>query len=180
MDNIRSAQAGDQRAFQRLVEQHADPVRRVVISMLGEGPEAEDVAQEVFVRLYRSLDKFAGTAQLSTYLHRVAINLSLDTLKKQKRRRRWQLPFGQKAEQAANELADPDVQVEREELKEGIRKALLQLKPESRVVITLRLIQGYSVQETADILDIPVGTVASRLSRAQQKLQEVLKAEGWQ
>lgn len=180
MDNIRAAQAGEQRAFQYLVEQHADQVRRVVISMLGEGPEAEDVAQEVFVRLYRSLCNFAGTAQLSTYLHRVAVNLSLDTLKKQKRRRRWYLPFGQQAEQAANELADPDQQIERQELNEGIGKALLQLTPDFRAVITLRLVQGYSVQETADMLDIPVGTVASRLARAQRKLQEILKAEGWQ
>jgi RNA polymerase sigma-70 factor (ECF subfamily) len=179
MDDIRAAKAGNQLAFRRLVDQHADQVRRTVVSMLGEGPAAEDVAQEVFIRLYGSLKSFEGSAQLSTYLHRIAINLSLDALKKQKRRQRWQLPFGKSAERVANEWADPDVQSERRELQEGIKKALLQLRPEFRAVVTLRLVQGYTVQETAAILNVPSGTVASRLARAQRKLQELLRAEGW-
>lgn len=179
MEAIQAAKAGDQGAFRRLVEQHADPVRRTVISMLGEGPLAEDVAQEVFIRLYRSLGKFQGAAQLGTYLHRVAINLSLDTIKQQQRRRRWQLPFGKNTELMAKGIADPDVQFERQDLREGIARALRQLTPEFRAVVTLRLVQGYSVQETASILDIPIGTVASRLARAQRKLQELLRVEGW-
>ena len=176
---IRAAQRGDHRAFQSLVAQHTDQVRRTVIGMLGEGPVAEDVAQEVFIRLFRSLDQFAGTAQLSTYLHRVAINLSLDTLKKQERRRRWQLPFGKNTVQETSDLADPISWVEQQELQDGIARALQQLSPDFRAVVLLRLVQGYPVAETASMLGIPEGTVASRLARAQQQLRHILRTEGW-
>lgn len=179
METIKAARSGDHRAFQRLVEQHADRVRRTVIGMLGEGPLAEDVAQEVFIRLFASLHKFRGGAQLSTYLHRVAINLSLDKIKQQKRRRRWQFSLGEYAGSGSHEIADSGKQIQRLELKDGLANALSRLTPEFRAVVTLRLIQGYSVQETANMLEIPMGTVASRLARAQKKLKEILQAEGW-
>jgi RNA polymerase sigma-70 factor (ECF subfamily) len=109
----------------------------------------------------------------------VAINLSLDTLKKQERRRRWQLPFGKNTVQETSDLADPISWVEQQELQDGIARALQQLSPDFRAVVLLRLVQGYPVAETASMLGIPEGTVASRLARAQQQLRHILRTEGW-
>lgn len=175
IEYIRAAQNGDQRAFSWLVGQHADQVRRTVVSMLGEGPQAEDVAQEVFIRLHRSLKDFKADARMSTYLYRIAINLSLDAIKKRKRRRVWQLPGGKDQDQAMQQITDDNAGVERQDLQDSIRYALQKLEPDFRAVVTLRLIQGYNVQETADMLGIPQGTVASRLARAQKQLRALLK-----
>ncbi len=173
---IEQARRGEQSAFKTLVLRHEQQVRATVIGMLGEVPEAEDVAQEVFIRFYRSLEKFRGEAELSTYLSRIAINLSLTALKKrQKHHLRvaaidgdWQdLPLEDKA-------AHPD----RHDDQELVQRALSMLEPDFRAVVVLRMIQGYSTQETADMLNIPMGTVGSRLSRAQLQLKEIL--EKWQ
>ena len=83
---IAKAQKGDPFAFRQLVEAHAGQVRKTVIGMLGEGPEAEDTAQEVFIRLHKALPKFKGDAQLATYLHRIAINLAISVINKRKKR----------------------------------------------------------------------------------------------
>lgn len=174
IEYIRAAQKGDQRAFTWLVEQHADQVRKTVVSMLGEGPQAEDVAQEVFIRLHRSLKNYKADARLATYLHRIAINLSLDAIKKRKRRKLWQSPFGRDEVQ---QIADDSASVERQDLQDAIRYAIQQLEPDFRAVVTLRLIQGYSVKETSEMLGVPMGTVASRLARAQKQLQAWLKSD---
>lgn len=173
-DWIRRAQQGDNKAFQLLVEQYAQTVRKTVIGMLGEGGVAEDVAQEVFIRLHKALPKFRGEAQLSTYIHRIAVNLSLTELKKQQRRRKWQLPFNRETTVQTNRITEEDQQA-RKDLKDVIDLALQQIDPDFRAVVVLRLVQGYSLKETAHILNIPEGTVASRLARGQKKLQQILR-----
>lgn len=173
-DWIRQAQKGDQKAFQLLVEHYALPVRKTVIGMLGEGAIAEDIAQEVFIRLHKALPKFRGDAQLSTYIHRIAVNLSLTELKKQQRRRKWQLPFNKETSPQTQQVRGED-QEARTDLKDLIDMALQEIDAEFRVVVILRLVQGYSLKETAQILNIPTGTVASRLARGQKKLQQILR-----
>ena len=142
--------------------------------MLGEGAVAEDIAQEVFIRLHKALPKFRGDAQLSTYIHRIAVNLSLTELKKQQRRRKWQLPFSKETNAQTQQISEEDQQA-RTDLKDLIDMALKQLDAEFRVVVVLRLVQGYSLNETAQLLNIPTGTVASRLARGQKKLQQILR-----
>ncbi len=169
---IRQAQAGDQNAFRKIVEQHQQRVRAIVQGMLGDTAEADDVAQEVFIKLHRSLSQFRGEAKLSTYLSRVAINLSLNELKRRKRKSRW-LTFIRTGGPEAG-LSDHSADPERQEIRDALQKALQRLEPEFRAVVLLRLVDGYSVKETADILQLPEGTVASRLARAQQKLRTIL------
>lgn len=168
-DLIEQARNGDEQAFRQLVERHQQRVRATAISMLGSVPEAEDVAQETFIRFHRALQDFRGEAKLSTYLSRIAINLSLNELKRKQRSQRW-LTFSRTDEATPDLSASPD----RQDLKDSLQKALQMLRPDSRAVVTLRLVEGYSVQETADILKLPKGTVASRLARAQQQLRKIL------
>lgn len=175
MELIKQARAGNDLAFQQLVQQHEQQLRATVVGMLGNVPEADDVAQEVFVRFYKSLEDFRGEAQLNTYLTRIAINLSLNELKRRQRKNK-RLIFFQKNEKAL-QIEDTAVNPQRQDTKELVHKALQQLEPDFRTIIVLRMIDGYSVKETAEILKLPNGTVASRLARAQKKLKEVL--QGW-
>ena len=137
--------------------------------MLGSTPEAEEVAQDVFVRFYRSMDQFQGNAKLSTYLTRIAINLSLNALKARQRRLKR---FSSWVDPVREPIADDHgKQLEWREL---LQWALGQLKQDQRTVAVLRLVDGYPLKEIAQILDIPIGTVASRLKRAQDKLRTLL------
>lgn len=160
------AQKGDWQAFKELVTRHEGKVAGVVQSMLGKTQEAEDVGQEVFVRFYESLRKFRGEAALGTYLVRIAINLSLNELKRRKRQ------FQVFVHEEATHLAAPDE--DRLALSELLEIEVNKLDPEFKAVLMLRLHQGYSTEETAEILGIPLGTVLSRLARAQQKLRDRL------
>lgn len=171
---ISSAQGGDPHAFRQLVDAHADQVRKTVTAMLGEGPEAEDTAQEVFIRLHKSLPNFKGDAQLATYLHRIAINLSINVLNKRKKRNNWRLSFNTQRENQIARIPDRDNHAQRSDLQDLLEKALQSLDTEFRSVVVLRLVQGYSSKETAKILSIPEGTVASRLARAQKKLRQLM------
>jgi RNA polymerase sigma-70 factor (ECF subfamily) len=171
---IQRSKAGESVAFKQLVERHEQQVRAIIMGMLGNTPEARDVAQEVFIRFYKSLDSFRGDAKLSTYLSRIAINLSLNELKrKQKRQKRYL--FFQKDEKEL-QIEDRSSQAEAMETRDWIQQGLAQLEPEFKTIIVLRLMEGYSVKETAEILKLPQGTVASRLARAQKKLSTILRA----
>lgn len=174
---IKEARAGNQVAFKCLVERYEDRVATTVTSMLGRNAEAEDVGQETFIRFYKALDSFRGDSSVSTYLNRIAINLSLNALK---RRKRFFARFQQTDEENMAALQSTTLQsttpdAENTEKGHLIQKAILQLKPAFRAVIVLRLIEGYSTKETAELLDLPIGTVLSRLSRAQLKLRDKLR-----
>ena len=150
-------------AFKMLVIRHEGKVAGVVHSLLGNTPEAEDVGQEVFIRFYDALSKFRGESSVGTYLVRIAINLSLNELKRRKRNSAQYAPI----ESASGTRETED----KLDLREHLQYAFTQLNPEFKSVATLRLIEGYSTEETAEILGVPTGTVLSRLARAQQKLR---------
>lgn len=175
------ARRGEERAFRLLVEQYEGRVASVVTAMLGPGDEAEDVGQETFIRFYRSLGRFRGEAGLGTYLTRIAINLSRNALR---RRRRETTRFESRddpgfgtAEAAAGSDAGVGDEVERRERARRVRRAVDRLDGKHRAVVVLRMMEGYSTKETAAILEIPEGTVLSRLSRAMRKLEADLGPE---
>jgi RNA polymerase sigma-70 factor (ECF subfamily) len=163
---VEGAKRGEELAFKQLVSRHEGKVAGVVKSMLGSTPEADDVGQEVFVRFYQSLDKFKGESALSTYLIRIAINLSLNEIKRRKRR-----GFLFAREEEGHAVKSPD---DKSDVKEIVTLELNKLEPDFQSVVTLRMMEGYSTEETAEILGIPLGTVLSRLSRAQKKLKLAL------
>jgi len=174
---VRKAQNGDKNAFKELVEQNERRVAATVIGMLGNCPEADDVGQETFIRFYQSLEKFRGESSVGTFLTRIAINLSLNELKRRKRRNTHFFSRGGEKLETAPDKKD---RKNKQELKEIVHLGIEQLNPKYRAVVVLRLIEGYSTKETAQILRLPVGTVLSRLARAQKKLKEILTPLYWE
>ncbi len=172
---VRSSLEGDRQAFEEIVNRYRGMVARTIKGMLGDAIYAEDVGQEVFIRLYRSLADFRGDSRLSTYIQRIAVNLTLNELK---RRKRFLSLFSRKEnpEMQNMEISGQDY-MERKEAEEIVHTALKKLNPDFRLVVTMRMLQGYSTKDTAEILDLPVGTVLSRLARAQEQLKEILKKQ---
>lgn len=142
-----------------------------MIGMLGHTTEAEDVGQETFVRFYQSLNQFRGESKIGTYLTRIAINLSLNEIRRRKRRRNL---FFSKNESTIENVPDTHDLKDQKETNKLVQWGLQKLPPNFQSVIVLRLIDGYSTEETAKILNLPLGTVLSRLARAQKKLKEIL------
>jgi len=163
---------GDKRAFGEIVDRYRKMVARTVKGMLGDSVFAEDIGQEVFINLYYSLKEFRGDSKLSTYIQKIAVNLTLNEIK---RRKRFFSLFTQKGNDEMHEfeIADRNNE-ERNEASEIVNKALMQMDPKFRIILTMRMLQGYSTKETAEILDLPLGTVLSRLSRAQEQLKSIL------
>jgi RNA polymerase sigma-70 factor (ECF subfamily) len=169
---VKESLNGDKNAFGEIVNRYQKMVARTVKGMLGDSVFAEDIGQEVFINLYYSLSEFRGEAKLSTYIQKIAVNLTLNEIK---RRKRFFSLFSQKAnnEMYEFEIADYDTE-ERKEASEIVNKALMGLDPKFRIIVTMRMLQGYTTKETAEILKLPLGTVLSRLSRAQEQLRNIL------
>jgi RNA polymerase sigma-70 factor (ECF subfamily) len=170
---VKASIDGDKLAFGEIVNRYQKMVARTVKGMLGDSVYSEDIGQEVFVNLYNSLSGFRGEAKLSTYIQRIAVNLTLNEIK---RRKRFFSMFSHKGsdEMSEYDVADPENE-EKREAKEIVNKALMSLDPKFRIIVAMRLLQGYSTKETAEILDLPLGTVLSRLSRAQEQLKDIME-----
>jgi len=161
---------GNETAFKDLIIKYEGLISATIIGMIGHCSEAEDIGQEVFVRFYKAIDNFRGESAVGTYLTRIAINLSLNEIKRRKRRNQL---FFHSDDQLIN-IEDKSNNPESDENRELIQHAIQELDSKFRSVIVLRLIDGYSTEETAKILKVPIGTVLSRLARAQKKLKEIL------
>lgn len=168
------ARAGDDRAFTALVERYEGAVAATTIGMLGAGDDADDAGQETFIRFHQSLGAFRGESSLKTYLVHIAMNLSLNALR---RRRRSVLRFISRDEtpiEWAEPSVGPDGLVDTEELRRFVRHAVSQLSEKHRAVVVLRMFDDCSTREAAAILGVPEGTVLSRLSRAMKELESRL------
>lgn len=169
---VKASLNGDKLAFGEIVNRYRKMVARTVKGMLGDTVYSEDIGQEVFINLFYSLPEFRGEAKLSTYIQKIAVNLTLNEIK---RRKRFFSMFSYKANDEMHEIDVPDHDTEeKREASEIVNKALAAMDPKFRIIITMRMLQGYSTKETAEILDLPLGTVLSRLSRAQEQLRKVL------
>ena len=162
--------AGNTPVYAQLIRRYEGQVAATVIGMLGKTAEAEDVAQEVFIRFYRALPGFRHDSAVATYLTRIAINLSLNALQRRKKQKEL---FRENVDEQLSGIPAAEENEYSEEVR-LIRQAITQLDEDQRAVIVLRLIDGYSTKETAEILNIPLGTVLSRLNRAQKKLRQIL------
>jgi len=170
---IKASINGDKLAFGEIVDRYRKLVARIVKGMLGESVFSEDIGQDVFIKLYYSLPDFRGEAKLSTYIQKIAVNLTLNEIK---RRKRFFSMFSQKgnSEMYEFEVADVDNQ-EKREATETVNRALMSLEPKFRIIVSMRMLQGYSTKETAEILGLPLGTILSRLSRAREQLKNVIE-----
>ena len=157
---------GDENAFKQIVERHQRVVATASMNMVGDIDVAEEIGQQTFIRFYKAMSNFKQEAKLSTYLTRIAINLSLNHLKRKQN-------FAGRSLELSN-ASHVHKKNNSYENKEVINLGLQMLNKKHRSVVVLRMIQGYSTEETADILDIPKGTVLSRLKRGLEKLKKHL------
>jgi RNA polymerase sigma-70 factor (ECF subfamily) len=161
---------GDPRAFDTLYRAYRPRVVAIVRRVLRDPMEAEDVAQEIFLSVLKSVQRFDGRARISTWLYRVALNRALNRLRDLVRRERLRSPSTESMRVVTDEIVD---QVERSN---QVRRAVDFLGPERRLLVTLRDIEGRSYDEIARIARLPAGTVKSRLHRARAELAERLKS----
>jgi RNA polymerase sigma-70 factor (ECF subfamily) len=170
LDRLR---AGDAPAFEELVMTYQHRVFGVALRMLGSRAEAEEVAQEAFVRAHRALGEFRGDAKLSTWLYAITSRLCLNRLASGERR------LTRQGEDALLRLSDagprPDAALERRELESALGRAIAELPEDRRIVVVLRDIEGLSYEEIAQVLELELGTVRSRLHRARADLKEKLE-----
>lgn len=157
-------------AFRELIVEYESFVRATVVNMVGHCEEAEDIIQDVFIRFFRSVDNFKGESKLSTYITKIAMNLSLNEIKRRGKRVMMSI---EQTPAIVSQLQGDDTRNHFEN-KELVHKSLLRLDESYRSVVVLRIIQGYSTRETAKMLNLPEGTILSRLARGQKKLHGIM------
>lgn len=163
--------AGDRSAFDEIVTRHERRVWAVCLRICTDPDDARDAAQETFLTAFRSMGSFRGDAQLSTWLHRIAVNASLDLLRKRGRRRETTTDT---VPEVASSEPQPDEMAIGGQRASEVHDALSKLSDDHRAVVVLHDLQGLEYPEVAEALQIPVGTVKSRLHRARVELSRLL------
>jgi len=170
---LRRLRAGEMRAFEEMVIAYQHRVFGVALRMLGNAAEAEEMAQEVFLRAHRALGDFRGEAKLSTWLYTIASRLCLTRLGSTER------SLIRQGEESLlllpQSTGGPDAALEQSELEAGLHRAIAELSDERRMVVVLRDLEGLSYEEIAAALDLELGTVRSRLHRARMDLKDKLE-----
>jgi RNA polymerase sigma-70 factor, ECF subfamily len=169
---VERIQAGDRQAFERLLDAYETRVYRLALRFTGNESDAEDVTQEIFLAVYRSIARFRGDSALGTWVYRVAMNHCLEYRRK---RRLEHVPLDEELMLASSDWRDDPMQsANKQELSARVEAAINSLSPVHRDVIVLHELQGLTYQEVAATLDVPVGTVKSRLSNAFRRLRDLL------
>ena len=176
---IRRAQRGDADAFELLLE-HQKNVYNLCYRMAGNPDDAMDLSQETFLRAWRCLDQYQFASAFSTWLYRLCSNICIDFLRRRRRQQTVPLTFedadGEEQTYAVPDAQPlPEEQVELKLTRETLAAAMAQLLPEHRAVLQLRVVNEMSYEQIADVLDIQIGTVKSRLSRARNQLKKILE-----
>ena len=166
---LRRCRSGEIRGLEALYEIYAERVFRTCIRILGDRAAAEDQVHDVFLRVFEQIGRFDGRARFSTWLYRLAVNHTLNRLRKQKRRSSKLVEFALPTTAPARE--SPDRALLRREEGDHVQALLAGLKPDHRAILVLREIEELGYAEIAKILGIAKGTVMSRLHRARQELK---------
>lgn len=178
MDAVRQ---GDERAFERLMTKYKNPITNYIHRIVRERERARDLTQETFLKVFRFAGRYRPGASFSTWLYRIATNVSIEELR---RRRRWSARFIEFSRPETHEqvLANaretrpgPKANLLREEIAARVRTALYSLPPKYRFPVVLRDLQGLTYQEVAEVTRLPVNTVKTRLNRGRLLLKEKLR-----
>lgn len=174
------ARSGDRSAFGQLVDLYKDKIFHLAYRMTGSRQEAEDIVQETFMRVYANLDKYDSRWKFSTWIFRIGNNLCIDRLRK--RRPTWSLDAENPDADGVDGYAmlptndaSPEDRMVLSEMQKNIRDAIAQLPDKYRSVVVLRYLQDLSLNEIADILELPVSTVKTRLHRGRESLRRKLE-----
>lgn len=177
---IEKCKNGNIEAFEKLIFDYQKKVFNLCYRYLENYHDASELAQEVFIKVYKSIDSFKGESSLSTWIYKIAASACIDELRRRKRRI---MPIedydhiNKKSELTDNHFS-PHEQYEKNEVKREIQEAISQLSEEYKTAIILRDIQGFSYDEIASIVGIPLGTVKSRIKRARNAIKEYLSNGG--
>ncbi len=177
---LRRLRERDEKAFRELVTEHRDKVFNLTYRMLGNRAEAEDVAQEVFISVFKTIDTFREESKFSTWLYRVTVNHCKNRIKYLSRRHdrdQDELDDASEAEVAAAVAAPPpsprpDRQLEGAQTERMLQEAIAELDEEHRVLVVLRDVEDLSIEEIMEITGLPDGTIKSRLHRARMALRK--------
>jgi len=179
---VERVQNGDQRAFELLVVKYERRVLRLISRLVRDPAEAEDVAQEAFMKAYRALPQFRGDSAFYTWLYRIAVNTAKNYLSAQGRRPRTISEFQGGEDGESFDVSDvvednntPDAVLHSRQVADTVNKAIESLPEDLRTAITLREIEGLSYDEIAAAMDCPIGTVRSRIFRAREAIAEQLR-----
>ena len=179
---IRKAKQGDMLAFEELILKHEKIVYNLALRMMNHSEDAQDISQEVFLKAYRSLQNFDERSAFSTWLYRITHNTCIDEMRKRKGKQSYSLEEelesadGSMQRQVADAGDTPEESLMRKEQKSEILQALDTLSEEHKAAIILRDVKGMAYEEIAEILELSLGTVKSRISRARNQLKtEILK-----
>ena len=179
---VKKAQKGSLKAFEEIVELYQNKVLSIVYHMIKNQDEVEDIAQEVFIKIYKNIGKFQGKSSFYTWIYKITSNTCLDELKKRKNviylDEKIQTKEGEMSVELPSEAKGQDELYEEKELKEKLRKFLDKLEPKQKLMIVLRDIKGLSYEEIAQITGKKLGTVKSQINRARLKLKELLEMDG--
>lgn len=177
--------ARDESAFNELVITYQRRVFALVFRMLGRREEAEDLAQEVFVQVFKAIDQFRGDSKLSTWIYRIAVNLCKNRAKYLSRRHANdqddvdamadRLPFSAAKGVSVGGISRPDELVEGMQLEVVVKRAIAQIEPEFREVLILRDVEDMSYEEIAEVTGLADGTVKSRIHRARAQLRTLVE-----
>jgi RNA polymerase sigma-70 factor (ECF subfamily) len=181
---VKRVRDGDQRAFKLLVERYQRKVYAVALGMLKDKEEAMDVSQEAFVKVYKYLDHFKGDASFYTWLYRITVNICIDIIRKRAGAGGEAVEFDETMPMDVSEAnigalgsrlgTNPQKSALRRELAEKIQEALAAVPEKHRAILLLREVEGMSYEDLSRTLDIPKGTVMSRLFHARAKVQKIL------
>lgn len=169
---------GEREGFELLIDNYQSKVINISYGMLSNQEDAYDVSQEVFIKIYKSIDKFQGNSSLSTWIYRITMNMCKDFLRKRGRAVVYSLNdvIGDtdKERDIKDDSLTPEEVTEQNEVQQAVRDAINALKEEYKQVISLYDLEGLSYEEVAYSLDCPIGTVKSRLNRARAALRKKL------
>lgn len=179
---IKKAQKGDVASFEKIIEVYQPIIYNISYRFAGNADDAADMAQEVFLKMFKNINTFQFKSKLSTWIYRVATNTCLDMVKRKSRQASaYSIDDGIEDDEGnvtVGEVADagptPDEVVEQYEVRDIVNSAISQLSEDYKTVIILRDVQGLPYDEIAEIVDCSVGTVKSRISRGRKNLREIL------
>ena len=178
---VRRARGGDEEAFGELVKIYHQRIYGLAFGMVNNVEDAKEIAQQVWIKVWKKLGGFKEDARFFTWVYRVTSNASLDFLRRRSRRKEDPLPDGVESfgdlqpERAASTVSRPDRQAQHDEVRAAFDEAVAELSPEHRMTITLREVEGMSYDQIAKVMKCRKGTVMSRVFYARRKLQERLR-----
>jgi RNA polymerase sigma-70 factor (ECF subfamily) len=176
-DLVRRSQQGDEEAFAELVGRYRRLVFGIIARTIGDAGRAEDLAQDVFLRMHRGLPYFRGTARVSTWIYRIAVNVCLQDRATPKRIALRISEEGDDEDRTARQVGGKDAAFGTIELRDRLSKALARLPANYRLLVAAHYLRGVQYDELAGALNLPLGTVKTHLYRARRELRKLLEGE---